>query len=306
MRLLIFMMILIGWKGLIAQSKPDSLRKHVVKLCAYPTSRSMVHPVYLTKAGGYIEKNFRSYSSRVQLQKYVFREDTVFNVMASFGPEDAPRLIIGAHYNVSEGVPGADGNASGVSCLIELARLLQRHQGNLEIRIDLVAFTLGGLEWAKLNFSGSNQFAKSLIEDSVSVLGMLNLDAVGFYSDAPGSQHYPMAHYAWMHGRRGNFLALILWPGTGLFPRVMRGLLMQYTTGLRVVKFKPIVPFEGFTDGDHMNFIQYKIPAMLLTNTRGFRNKYFNHDLDTYETLDYFRLSKTTDMLYRALIRYRP
>lgn len=290
----------------MAQSKPDSLRKHVVKLCAFPTSRSIVHSVYLTKAGWYIEKQFRNYSDHIELQHYPFHDDTVFNVIASFGPRDASRIIVGAHYDVSEGIPGADGNASGVSCLIELARLLHRHDGNLPVRIDLVAFTLGGIKLSKFSFSGSNYFVKSLIQDSVSVLGMLNLDGVGFYSDAPGSQHYPMRHYAWMHGKRGDFLALVLWPGTGLFPRVMRGLFMQYTTGLRIVKFKPIVPFEGFTDGDHMNFIRWKIPAMLLTNTRTYRNKYFNRDLDTYETLDYFRMSRTTDMLYRALIRYRP
>jgi len=44
----------------------------------------------------------------------------------------------------------------------------------------------------------------------------------------------------------------------------------------------------------------------MLSNTRSFRNKYFFFETDTYETLDYFRMAKVTDLLYRSLMRYRP
>ena len=86
----------------------------------------------------------------------------------------------------------------------------------------------------------------------------------------------------------------------------MKGLFKQYSPGLRIINFKPIVPFEGFNDGDYLHYVNAQIPALMLSNTRAFRNKYFYYKTDTYKTLDYFRMAKVTDLLFRSLMRYRP
>jgi Zn-dependent M28 family amino/carboxypeptidase len=49
-------------------------------------------------------------------------------------------IVIGAHYDVCGEQEGADDNASGVTAILELARLFSR--SNLTRPIELVAYTL--------------------------------------------------------------------------------------------------------------------------------------------------------------------
>ena len=65
---------------------------------------------------------------------------TFRNVIASFGPDTRERIVIGAHYDAYQELPGADDNASGVAGLIELAHLLGKT--SLPMRVELVAYTL--------------------------------------------------------------------------------------------------------------------------------------------------------------------
>jgi Zn-dependent M28 family amino/carboxypeptidase len=48
---------------------------------------------------------------------------TVFNLGAEKKGKDVDIVVIGAHYDMVPGTPGADDNASGVAGLLELARL---------------------------------------------------------------------------------------------------------------------------------------------------------------------------------------
>lgn len=61
------------------------------------------------------------------------------NVIAKFGP-DSSDVIIGAHYDAYSELPGADDNASGVSGMIELAKLIATL--DLNVQVQFVAYTL--------------------------------------------------------------------------------------------------------------------------------------------------------------------
>ena len=287
-----------------AQSSKDSLRKHVVKLSGQTFSRSAEHLDYLNRAADYIRDNFLRYSKRVLFQKYELEHVLFKNVIASVGPDTGMRIIVGANYDVAGDSPGADANASGVAGLIELSRLLSKIK-NLPYRVDLIAYTLGDNNNVKAENRGSYMHAKSLKDFDIKVLGMLSLQGIGFFTDVPHSQQYPFLYYKWLHGNRGNFIGLYLQKPGGFFQGQIRRMFRQYVKGLKVIAFKPLIRLNKLSEGDHNSYAAMGYTTVKITNTNSFRNKYYHYDVDTYETLDYNRMSSVVNMIYETLIRYK-
>ncbi len=287
-----------------AQSSKDSLHRHVVKLSEQTYPRNANHVEYLNKAADYIKANFAKYSKRVVFQKYEIEKVLFKNVIASVGPDTGSRIIVGANYDVYGNTPGADANASGVAALIELARLFSKIK-NLPYRIDLVAFTLGDCEGLSADKTGSYMHAKSLKDNNIPVLGMLSLHGIGFFTDVPHSQRYPMSYYKWLHGHRANFISLYLQMQGGFFPNQIRRMFKQYVKGIKVVSFKPVINFKKLSEGDQKNYWKMGYPAVKISNTNSYRNNYYHYDVDTYETLDYNRMAAVVNMIYETLMRYK-
>lgn len=109
------------------------------------------------------------------------------NVVAHF-PGECPKapggrcktIVVGAHYD-GQGVdkaghryPSADDNASGISALMELARIVSKRRG--EIQRDLVFIAFGAEE---LGVLGAEAFVEKPTVDFKNVVLMINLDMVG-------------------------------------------------------------------------------------------------------------------------------
>lgn len=80
-------------------------------------------------------------------------------------------LIIGAHYDGAPGAPAANDNASGLSVLLELARVLRDLPSDTEIRF--VAF-----DAEEDGLFGSKEYVERLT-DTQNIIGMLNFDMLG-------------------------------------------------------------------------------------------------------------------------------
>ena len=124
--------------------------------------RSYAHPESLDRIASFISKKFIGYGYRPLEQPFAFKGQTYQNIIASIGPDNAPRIVIGAHYDVCGEQPGADDNASGVAGLLELARLLATGGNPLQCRIDLAAYTLEEPPASFTQFMGSYVHALSL------------------------------------------------------------------------------------------------------------------------------------------------
>jgi len=297
-------MLLLPVVNTSAIANQDSLRKHVVRLSTLPDARNYRHPEALDQAAQYIHQRFKRYTDRTVYQKFRLGETVYKNVLCSFGPEAAPRIIVGAHYDVFGEAPGADNNASGTAALLELARMLSPINARLPYRIDLVAYTLSEPPFENTDSTGSWMHAISLKENKVPVAGMINLKGIGFYVETPKSQRYPFLLQRLFYRRTGDFISVLQGSGNGRFGSRMKYLMKQYANGLALRPFKPAIPFPVLRNGDHAVYRKFGYPAILVSNTLSFRNKYFRYDTDTFETLDYFRLSKVVDMIYQAIIHY--
>jgi len=86
--------------------------------------------------------------------------------------KDAKTLIVGAHYDGVD-TPAANDNASGISTVMESARILSKK--NLDCNIKFIAF---GAE--EIGLVGSNYYVQSLNSDDLqNTIAMINADMVG-------------------------------------------------------------------------------------------------------------------------------
>ena len=108
------------------------------------------------------------------------------NIIASFGPPEAARIIIGAHYDVCGDQPGADDNASAVAGLLETARLLHQHPAPLSHRVEFVAYPNEEPPYFATEYMGSAVHAKSLHAAGVPVRAMLCYEMIGLFQQRAG------------------------------------------------------------------------------------------------------------------------
>ena len=148
----------------------------------------------------FLKEEFTKAGAVVSTQKFSVEPNggtnTVFeNIIASYGPIDAPRIIVGAHYDVCDVIgisPGADDNGTGVVGLIALANRiyewLQVHGSiPLTCRVDIVAYANEEPPFFGTNDMGSVRHAKYLKDNNIPVITQICLEMIGYFSDAPNS-----------------------------------------------------------------------------------------------------------------------
>ncbi len=200
--------------------------------------------------------------ARVREQPFKVRGTTYRNVIGSFGPDTGERIILGAHYDVAEGVPGADDNATGVVGLLEIADALK--DGGLDHRVDLVAYSLEEPPFFGTDNMGSYKHARYLAENDIPVKGMISLEMLGFYQDSLGSQDYPLGILKLFYGRRGDFITVVdrFWN-----PPFSKGFRkdLQDSCEVEVKVFKGPRWLVGIDFSDHRNYWEFGIPAFMIT-----------------------------------------
>ena len=292
---------------------PASLEKHVryLSVALYPRSYDRLKNIKL--AAHYVHEEFKATGAEVSFQDVIVQGTTYTNVVARFGPKAGPLIIGGAHYD-SYGqagfdagpagysrqthTPGADDNASGVAGLIELARLLGRSAQTRPI--ELVAYTLEEPPYFGTEHMGSVWHARSLAKERRDVLLMLSLEMIGYFSDQPGSQNYPVSGMSQLYSDRGDFIALV-----GKFSdfRAIRKAkaLMRGATDLPVHSINAPTLLQGIDFSDHRSYWDEGFPAFMITDTAFFRNPMYHGAGDTYDTLDYRRMAKVVKAVYAVV-----
>jgi len=256
----------------------------------------------LDAAAAWIGESFRAAGCAPAEQTFEVGGDIYRNVVCPLGPRDGPRLVVGAHYDVLES-PGADDNASGVAALLELARLIEAARPDLKHRLDLVAFALEEAPHFKTPTMGSHVYARRLREDGASVKLAVSVEMIGYYSDVPGSQLFPVGALRWLYPDRGDFIAVV----GRTFDRspVARVKdLMRVDDAMPVYSINAPAALPGVDFSDHWSFWQHGQTAVMVTDTAFLRNPNYHGTGDTADTLDYRRMALVVDGLYQVALRY--
>ncbi|TAG70495.1 MAG: M28 family peptidase, partial [Burkholderiales bacterium] len=210
------------------------------------------------------------------------------NVIARFGPDTKDVIVIGAHYDSYDKLPAADDNASGVAGLIELARSLA--QAKPTKRVELVAYTLEEPPYFRTEFMGSAIHAKSIKAAGKQVSLMLSLECIGYFSDEPNSQEFPIAALKAFYPTTGNFIALVGNYKDGALAKRVRET-MRIATPLPVYSINAPSIVTGVDFSDHLNYWNEGFVGMMVTDTAFMRNKNYHTQNDTPEKLDYQRMA---------------
>lgn len=284
----------------------DRMRKDVQLLTGITPARNACNIASLDKSADYIAAEFAKTGCRVDRQFFMNKGNTYQNVSCSFGPEGAERIIIGAHYDVKGNQPGADDNASGVAGMLELARLIGETEAPARYRIDLVAFTLEEREFlrepARTRKLGSYTYARSLRKLGIRVRLMMALEMIGYFSDRPGSQRYPVFFMKWFYPDKANYIAVVGNLSQGLLVRdVKRHMSEVSSLPVETLSAPSIIP--GVTFSDHHSFWRFGYRAVMVTDTAFYRNRNYHRPTDTVDTLDFRRMAEVVKGVYWAIVR---
>jgi Zn-dependent M28 family amino/carboxypeptidase len=272
-----------------------ALRAHVEKLSVALYPRSVGHRAKLFLAAEYIKQQLKQTGAEVSFQDYDVDGGTYRNIIARFGPKEGGLLVIGAHYDSFEDTPGADDNASGIAGLIELARLLAKNPQHRPI--ELVAYTLEEPPYFRTEDMGSAHHAHLLKEQGREVDLMLSLEMIGYFSDKPGSQDYPVKALGMVYPDRGNFISLVgNFSGFGKMRSVKSLMLGADDLPVLSINAPPLIP--GIDFSDHLNYWAEGFPAIMVTDTAFNRNKEYHKLGDTPDRLDYARMAKVVQSVY--------
>lgn len=208
-------------------------------------------------------------------------------------------VIVGAHYDAVPGSPGADKDATGVAAALELARLLQHSRPDQTIRF--VFFVNEELPYLHTANMGSLAYAKNLHNQGVKVTAMLSLEAIGYYSDAKGSQHYPRG-LGLLYPDTGNFVGFV---GNAASRDLVRNAIGTFRRSARFPSEGLALPgwLPGVGASDHWSFWQQGYPAIMITDTAGLRNPYIHSPGDTPDKLDFDRMARVVEGLQTVILR---
>ncbi|HEY8937597.1 MAG TPA: M28 family peptidase [Cyclobacteriaceae bacterium] len=256
----------------------------------------------LNKTAGYIRSVFTLYSKNVSYQEFKVSGLTYKNIIASFGMENTQRIIIGAHYDVCGQQQGADDNATGITGLLELARMLKGEK--LKYHVDLVAYSLEEPPYFRTQNMGSYVHAKSLADAKAQVYGMISLEMIGYFRDEKNSQSYPVETMASVYGTTGDFITLVKKDANaGKFTDTFcNAFKLTKTIKTEIFSGPPSLP--GIDFSDHLNYWKFGFSAFMISDTAFYRNKNYHSSSDTIETLDLKRMGKVIDGIYKVLISF--
>ena len=190
-------------------------------------------------------------------------------------PEEV--VIVGAHYDAF--YQGADDNSSGVSAVLELARLFAGR--TFERTVRFVAF-----DHEELGMVGSTRYVLSLPADEQIAVALV-FDCIAYADSTPGSQ---TSIPGLPSMPAGDFLAVIA--NQRSLPRALEVRALQGELNLmKVVTLA--APQDGtswitgnLVRSDHGPFWLTERSAVFMSDTANFRNPHYHKETDTPDRLD--------------------
>jgi hypothetical protein len=277
----------------------DRLAAHVQTLAGNIGERNLWHYPALLRAASYIEGTLTELGYPPADEPFESRGRTVRNILAEKrgSTQAAEIVLVGAHYDSVLGSPGANDNGSGVAALLELARLLADQA--LARTVRFVAFVNEEAPFFYSQEMGSLVHARGARSRGEHIQAMLALETIGYYSDTPGSQHYPFP-LSLFYPDTANFIGFVGNLGSrGLVRRALYS--FRRTTAFPAEGAAVPERLPGVGWSDHWSFWQAGYPAIMVTDTAFYRYAHYHTSGDTPEQLNYERTARVVAGLARVI-----
>ena len=294
-------------KGQMKHVKAENLKEHVYTIVEKFDDRVYSNMEMLDATAKYIYDEFLKYSNDVSYQTYElkdFVDNEVFeykNVIANFkgtGTCSDGLLIVGGHYDTFGGHAGANDNTSAVAALLELARVLKMNPPKCDVQ--LVSYTLEEPPAFGTEKMGSFIHAQRLKEKGVKVKLAIALDMIGFYSDEPNSQMYPVPFMDFYYPTKANFISIVSNFSNILEVREAKNIFKE-SSNLPVYSINAPAMIPGIDFSDHRNYWKFDYPALMISDTAFYRSSNYHTEDDTPDTLDYEKMAKVVEGVYNMI-----
>jgi hypothetical protein len=278
-----------------------ALKRHIAAIAA--REHNLVRHEELEQVARYIEAALASFGYTPGRQEFAVDGKPVRNIEAviepTAGTPDPEVVVVGAHYDSVTGSPGANDNATGSAAVIELARLLRDFDGASRKRIRLVLFVNEEPPYFRTEAMGSLRYARALAARRERVTAMYSLETMGYFSSAPGSQHYP-APFGLMFPDRGDFIAFV---GLMNSRALVRETVRSFRSHTAFPSIGGVAPdaIPGIGWSDHWAFAREGFPAVMVTDTAPFRYPHYHRASDTPDKVDTESLARVVKGMERVI-----
>lgn len=205
---------------------------------------------------------------------------------------EAITYIIDGHFDGVPGSPGADDNGSAVAGVLEALRILSQYEFEHSLRFI-------GFDAEELGLIGSLRYVQNGIKPYEEVAGVLNLEMIGYYDDAPNTQLLPEGFDLLFPAAaqdvaddefRGNFLTVVGNVASNPLISAFLSSSAAYVPDLRLIDVA--VPGNGtiapdLRRSDHSRFWDASYQALMLTDGSEFRNFNYHTPDDVIATLNF-------------------
>ncbi|NVK62951.1 MAG: M28 family peptidase [Flavobacteriales bacterium] len=299
MKFALNLLFVLGVFSVFGQTSRLEIRKQLDTIVNREGFRMYEDTATLNAVGVYIENEFKKHTTKVYRQRFIIQNKEYFNVVGLVGDTTKPRIVVGAHYDVCESLPGADDNGTGVVGLLQAIKQLKGDTlGNY--CFEFVAYTLEEPPFFGSQYMGSYVHAESLHERNVEVFGMVSLEMIGYFSTEKKSQDYPLRILSLFYGNKGDYITVVRKFKKGEFARKFSGKYKR-SDRIRTKKFTGPRYLTGIDFSDHRNYWDFDYDAIMLTDTAFYRNKNYHKSSDTVDTIDFERMALTIEALVITL-----
>jgi hypothetical protein len=219
-------------------------------------------------------------------------------------------VILCAHYDTKPGSPGADDNGSGVAALLETARVLSKYESGKTIIFAAFDQEEEDMLGSQLFLFGGGAYPTGRIAAAI------NMDMIGYYSEAPKSQHVPEGYDAIFPDSyrklandefKGNFILNTTNSQSGMLGAQFEQVAGRYVPSLKVISL--VVPGNGLNAGslaasDHAVFWLAGKPAIFLGDGANTRNPYYHSPGDKIDKISYPFMSDVTRAVVASLAEW--
>ena len=272
----------------------EELKAHVQKLAGEIGERNIQRYDKLAAAADYIEGTFRGAGLAVRRDGYDVQGKRCDNIEAESPGASSEIFVIGAHYDSVFGSDGANDNGSGVAALLALAKRFAGKPGTPTLRF--VAFPNEEPFHFQTQLMGSWVYANQCKQRGDRIAGMISLETIGYFSNEPNTQNFPVPGLGAIYPTTGNFIAFVGNISSRALVRQALGIFRQHASLRSEGTALPAsVPGVGWSD--HWAFWQHGYPAIMITDTAPFRYPWYHARNDSPEKLEYDSMTRLVSAL---------
>jgi hypothetical protein len=279
----------------------DELKADVQYLAGEIGERNLSRYPQLNAAADFIEKSFRQADLQPRRDSYEVNGRASHNIEVQIRGASPEIVLVGAHYDSVFGAPGANDNGSGVAALLALARRFAGKQINHTLRF--VAFANEEPPYFQTSQMGSLVYAGRCKARGDRIAAMISLETIGYFSDAPRSQTYPVAALGAFYPKIGNFIGIV---GNVQSRWLVRRAIVEFRKDGKIPAEGAALPafIAGVGWSDQWAFWQHGYPGIMITDTAPFRYPHYHESTDMPDKLDYDRFAlvvSSTEKLIQSL-----